>query len=116
MKFITEAQKNLFGKKSGQFVCSLPGTDWKAIGDTRESAQESMLTQLSRQAEWIQTRRYLRGKDSTWCLHYSNGWQYDIVRDSNPTSFSSCMFAAGLSYMRALEQMTKDFNQHETNS
>lgn len=101
----------MLGRRKSTFKAELCG--WCVTGaSSKDEALTILESVLTRQCEFIETRRYLRGKTTTWVLHYANGWQYDIVHDENTNAHGSCMLSCK-TYMEALEQFTTRFKQHE---
>lgn len=100
------------GCRIKSYVCKLADTGWQVTGRNRESLMERLRQVLTRQEQFLHTRRYIRKGNVTFALYYANGWQYDIVRDDGRSSASMLTCDT---YMQALEIMTKHANQHDGN-
>jgi hypothetical protein len=112
IKFETKASRSMFGKLDGKFVCSIPGTDLITRGDTKEQSEADMILRIAKQSEYGGVHRYMRAKDATFCLFYCGGWEYQIVRDENPSRPSSCMLNCK-TLSEAIAAMTSHFNQYQ---
>jgi hypothetical protein len=54
---------------------------FERTGRTKEEARDACLAAVERQAKYLYFKRYIFLDDRTVaCLHYADGWQYDVMR------------------------------------
>lgn len=107
LKLTVQADKTMFGKKSGNFNATLG--PWTVQAPTKEAAVEKLERDLTELDRHMFTRRYLvTPQGVTFALyHRFGGWAYDIVRHDG--SASSCMFGAGFTEQSAFESMQRHY-------
>lgn len=113
LKATIEPVKNVFAnRRTKRYVCKLADTGWQIEGSDREMLVDALRIVLTRQCEFLHTRKYVRVKDVTFALYFANGWQYDIVHDDGKTS--SCMLNISdvKSYGDALSVMMRHVQQY----
>ena len=108
MRINIEPVKTLFGKRNGSFLASFAG--WTATDVDKERAAVRLQDKLQKLANNLYLRRYERANGATFVLYYADGWNYDIVRDSNVRQPSTCCLSCR-TFTEALEQMTSHLKQ-----
>lgn len=96
MKLTTKAQRNIFGKLSGNLIAEIEHNGQVILSDTgasKDEALENLARKIEQQERNGHVRTYRWATDGTlFALYFAGSWAYDIVkRDGSPAS--SCFMA-----------------------
>lgn len=98
-----------------------------ASGRNKTEAKAALLAAIEAQGEHLYARRYLVGPRATFCLHYAQGWCYDIAAPSKNERlassvtdtlihFSTTFLGDDLTEKDAAERMRRHFDQYHEGS